>query len=80
MVNFLALLDFFAQKNGQFLSIVGFLCVDSSSTGTFSRNDISLIRSIADCLYRPVYRYSQLRTASQQKRNKQGDTIVGGKR
>jgi hypothetical protein len=63
----------------QSLSIVGFLCVDSSSTGTFSKNDVNLIRSIADCLYRPVYRYSKLRTTGQQKRVKQDDRI-GGKR
>jgi len=65
------------QKNAQSLSIVGFLCVDSKTTGTFSKDDVSLIRSIADCLYRPICRYSQLRTTVQQKRTKTGDAIGG---
>lgn len=64
------------QGNSQNLNIVGFLCVDSSATGVFSRDEVSLIRSIADCLYRPVNRYSYLKTATEQRRNKQA---TGGK-
>jgi hypothetical protein len=59
------------QGNSQQLSIVGFLCVDSNATGVFSRDEVSLVRSIADCLYRPVNRYSQLKTTSEQRRSKQ---------
>jgi hypothetical protein len=64
------------QGSSQHLSIVGFLCVDSNATGVFSQDDVSLVRSIADCLYRPVARYSQLRTTSEQRRCKQ---TTGGK-
>lgn len=64
------------QGNSQHLNIVGFLCVDSSATGVFSQDEVSLIRSIADYLYRPVHRYSQLKTAAEQKKTEQA---TGGK-
>jgi hypothetical protein len=63
------------DKGRQSLSIVGFLCVDANSTGTFSKNEVSLIRSIADCLYRPIVRYSKLQTTKQTKINRPENTM-----
>ncbi len=53
------------------LSIVGFLCVASNHINVFSKNDLNVIAIMADCLYHPVTRYSQLKTANRTRKRKQ---------